>query len=296
MYEKVISTYLDKYFETLDNKKVKEIIKYSVKGGKCIRGFIVKHIIEKLGDKNNPIRWEPIVAVELIHAASLIIDDLPCMDNDIIRRNKPSTFIQYGKHEAILFSFYIISESIKLLNIAIHSPESLNIMISEWCELLGKNLVIGQLMDINSDATEFFNIKKNNYNDDIIKYKTCSLFSFTFILGAIFTRKKLDLDEFKQIGFHFGMMFQLVDDYKDREEDNKDANYILQYGPKKSLQKYKNERFHLIQLLEKNDLLTPEFVTIISTLDASFIPDEQSQNHKTTCPYAQSSTRCPASQ
>ena len=285
MYGKVILPYLEKYFETLDNKKIKDIIKYSVKGGKCIRGFIVKHIIEKLGDESNPVQWEPIVAVELIHAASLIIDDLPCMDNDIIR-NKPSTFVQYGKHEAILFSFYIISESMKLLNIAIHSPQLLNRMISEWCELLGKNLVIGQLMDINSDATEFFNIKKKDYNDDIIKYKTCSLFSFTFILGAIFTRKNLDLAEFKQIGFHFGMIFQLVDDYKDIEEDKKDRNYILQCGHKKSLQKYKNERFHLIQLLEKNDLLTPEFVTIIATLDAAFIPDGQVKNVMTTCPYA----------
>jgi len=289
MFEKVIVPYLEKYFESLDNKKVKDIIKYSVSGGKCIRGFIVKHIIEKLGtgDESNTVQWEPIVAVELIHAASLIVDDLPCMDNDKIRRNKPSTFVKYGKHEAILFSFFIISESIRLLNKSIQSPQLLNNMITEWCELLGKNLVIGQLMDINSEATEFFNIKKTNFSDDIISYKTCSLFSFAFILGGMFSRKDINIAEFKKMGYHFGMIFQLVDDYKDKEEDEISSNYILKNGKKKSLLKYKNERCHLIQLLEKNQLLTPEFVTIIATLDAAFIPDGQVKNVMTTCPYAQ---------
>ena len=275
MFAKEILPYLEKYLETLDNKKVQDIVTYSVKGGKCIRGFIVKHIISQLGDKINPLPWEPIVAVELIHATSLIIDDLPCMDNDKMRRNKPSTFVQFGKHDAILFSFYIISESIKLLNVAIQSPKLLHNMISEWCELLGKNLVIGQLMDIKSDITEYFNIdKKKDFNENIIRYKTCSLFSFTFLLGAICTRKELNIDEFKQMGLHFGMMFQLVDDYKDRDEDEKFRNYILQHGHKKSLLKYKEERVHLIQLLEKNNLLTLEFVKIIATLDASFIPEQ----------------------
>ena len=166
------------------------------------------------------------------------------------------------------------------------SPQLLNRMITEWCELLGKNLVIGQLMDINSDATDYFNIKKTNFSDDIIKYKTCSLFSFTFILGGIFSRKDIDIAPFKKMGYHFGMIFQLVDDYKDKEDDQISGNYILKNGQKKSLQNYKNERFHLIQLLEKNELLTPEFVTIIATLDAAFIPDGQVKNVMTTCPYA----------
>ena len=278
MFEKVIVPYLEKYFESLDNKKVKDIIKYSVSGGKCIRGFIVKHIIEKLGtgDESNTVQWEPIVAVELIHAASLIVDDLPCMDNDKIRRNKPSTFVKYGKHEAILFSFFIISESIRLLNKSIQSPQLLNNMITEWCELLGKNLVIGQFLDLKGDAESYFNVKlskTDSINDYIIKYKTCSLFSFSFLIGACFSNKTDDetIKDFKDMGLHFGMMFQLMDDYRDKDTDVPYANYVLTKGLPKAIEKYKESRVSLIILLQKHNLFTNKFETLIKNIDKLFV-------------------------
>ena len=278
MFAQQIIPHLENYFKTLDNKKVRTIVEYSVRGGKCIRGFIIKHIIQSLSDSTDSFPWEPIVAIELIHAASLIVDDLPCMDNDKRRRGKPSTFMQFGKHEAILFSFYIISESMKLLSSALKTqPEKLHFIIEEWCELLGKNLVLGQLMDLKCDVSEFFNINKNNdNNENIIKYKTCSLFSFAFVLGALFVDKELDMNEFKKMGKSFGMMFQLVDDYKDVTEDDEYRNYILKHGNQKSLQKYMQERAQLITLLTKNELLTSQFRKMIATLDAKFLP------HKST--------------
>lgn len=281
MFSKDIIPYLEKYFETLDNKKVRTIVDYSVRGGKCIRGFIVKHLLQQLGDSGEPIVWQPIVAVELIHAASLVIDDLPCMDNDNERRGKPSTFMKFGKHEAILFALYIISESLKLLSISLktQSHDKLNVIIEQWSQLLGKNLVIGQLMDLKCDVTEYFNIDNNkDFNENIIKYKTCSLFSFSFLIGAIFSQQDLNSDsiteDFKQMGYSFGIMFQLVDDYKDISEDDVFRNYILSHGKQKSLLKYKTERQQFIQLLLKYKLLTPEFQKMIQHLDAKFILPE----------------------
>lgn len=282
MFSEEIMPYLENYFKTLDNRKVRTIVEYSVKGGKCIRGFIVKHILQNLGKSGEPIPWQPIVAVELIHAASLVIDDLPCMDNDNQRRGKPSAFVKFGKHEAILFSLYIISESLKLLSISLehHSHEKLNLIIEQWSQLLGKNLVIGQLMDLKCDVGEYFNMDKNNdFNENIIKYKTCSLFSFTFLIAAIFTYKDFKSDlvmkDFKQMGFSFGMMFQLVDDYNDIHEDEPFRNYILSHGKQKSLIKYNHERQQFIQLLLKYKLLTPEFKKMIHLLDSKFISSEK---------------------
>jgi geranylgeranyl diphosphate synthase type II len=282
MFSEEIMPYLENYFKTLDNKKVRTIVEYSVKGGKCIRGFIVKHILQNLGKSGEPIPWQPIVAVELIHAASLVIDDLPCMDNDNQRRGKPSAFVKFGKHEAILFSLYIIAESLKLLSISLehHPHKKLNLIIEQWSQLLGKNLVIGQLMDLKCDVGEYFNMDKNNdFNENIIKYKTCSLFSFTFLIAAIFTYKDFKSDlimkDFKQMGFSFGMMFQLVDDYKDIHEDEPFRNYILSHGKQKSLIKYNQERQQFIQLLLKYKLLTPEFKKMINLLDSRFIPSEK---------------------
>ena len=282
MFSEEIMPYLENYFKTLDNRKVRTIVEYSVKGGKCIRGFIVKHILQNLFEAEESIPWQPIVAVELIHAASLVIDDLPCMDNDNQRRGKPSAFVKFGKHEAILFSLYIISESLKLLSKSLenYSQDKLNLIIDQWSQLLGKNLVIGQLMDLKCDVGEYFNMDKNkDFNENIIKYKTCSLFSFTFLIAAIFAYKDLKSDlvmkDFKQMGFSFGMMFQLVDDYKDIHEDEPFRNYILSHGKKKSLIKYNQERQQFIQLLLKYKLLTPEFKKMIHLLDSKFISSEK---------------------
>lgn len=275
MFTEEIIPYLDKYLDTLENKKIKSIIEYSLMGGKCIRGFIVKHIIE-CSTKNNLIPWEPIVAVELIHAASLVIDDLPCMDNDNERRGKPSTFVKFGKHEAILASFYIISESLRLLNSSFQKkePESIykfTVLINKWCELLGKNLAVGQLMDLHCDVSEYFSIDNTfEFNETLIKFKTSSLFSFTFILAAIFSSPNADIDEFSNMGDSLGMMYQLVDDYKDRDTDNTSNNYILSHGVQKSVSRYFQARSNLIVLLQKNNLFTTQFKQLIELLDHNF--------------------------
>jgi len=280
MFSNELKPYLEQYFSGLDNNKTKSIIEYSVKGGKCIRGYIVKHILDSfMGDKLYP--WEPVVVAELIHAASLIIDDLPCMDNDLERRGKPSTFVKFGKHEAILFSFYIVSESLRLLGQGFKKIDGgdakFHYITGKWCELLGRNLVVGQLMDLKCDAAEWFNIpQKTDFNERIIEFKTSSLFSFTFILGAIFSEKDVNLEDFKKMGQCFGMMFQLVDDYKDADEDNIFKNYILTHGMKKSVFRYLQAKSEFIHLLQKYNLLTDKFTYIIGILDDKFNLNTQS--------------------
>ena len=100
---KEIEPYLRNYTENLDNSKISKALIYSLEGGKCIRGYIVKIIMESF---QSDIFWEPIVAIELLQAATLIIDDLPSMDNDTYRRNKLSTFVVFGENETILTSFF----------------------------------------------------------------------------------------------------------------------------------------------------------------------------------------------
>ena len=113
MFEKYIENELIVYYNTIEHSKLKEVIKYSLEGGKGIRGGIVKHIIETLNGTST--LWQPIVSIELIHGLSLVLDDLPCMDNDLIRRNKPSTFAKFGERHAILVSLFGITEAFKLL-------------------------------------------------------------------------------------------------------------------------------------------------------------------------------------
>jgi geranylgeranyl diphosphate synthase type II len=280
MFDQEIVPFLNTYLETLDQSKISKALKYSIEGGKCIRGFIVKHILETLNPNN--LSWEPIVAVELIQAASLIIDDLPSMDNDAIRRGKPSTFKMFGEHESILTSFFMVSESLRIMNTKIFeltesntdSKVAIKSLIDEWCSLLGRNLVVGQMIDLKGDCEDMFNIKLSNkeeINETLIKYKTCSLFSFAFVLGALFADKNLDTEEFKQMGYFFGLMFQLMDDFKDKETDDVFANYILAKGEVKAREKYTEARTSLLLLLAKNNILTDRFKELITLIDSKFI-------------------------
>jgi geranylgeranyl diphosphate synthase type II len=272
MFEKYINNELNVYYSKINNSKIRSILQYSLEGGKCIRGFIVKHIMEKIGKK---IIWQPIASIELIHGISLIIDDLPCMDNDLIRRNKPSTFVKFGEKESILVSFYGISEAFKILFEGINNnkdifPEDIYNKVQElleyWNEEIGKNLIIGQMLDLCMDVEELLNINIAKDKKNIMLYKTASLFSFSFILGGIFSSIDNIID-FKKMGYLFGIMFQLMDDYKDMDTDENSANYFLQNGKKESIELYLNCKLQLLNLLEKYNLYTEEFKMLINKID-----------------------------
>jgi len=287
MYFNFVKNDFENYYDTLKDSKIKEIIKYSLEDGKCIRSFLIKHIMRELSNNKIDI-WEPIIAIELIHGASLIIDDLPCMDNDEYRRNKLSTFKKFGEREAILVSFYAISQAFllvfngleKLTNVELknnfNDTDKLSLVrkiINEWSELIGKNLIVGQMLDLKENIEELVNFKITN-NVQVVKnimiYKTCSLFIFTFLLGGIFSGNQINLDDFKEMGYHFGIMFQIMDDYKDMKDDDEYANYILTNGILKAKEEYLNSKEKLLGLLEKNNLATVKILELIQIIDHKF--------------------------
>ncbi len=277
MFEKYIENDLNYYYNTIEHSKLKEIIKYSLEGGKGIRGGIVKHIIETLSGKECTI-WEPIVSIELIHGLSLVLDDLPCMDNDLIRRNKPSTFAKFGERHAILVSMFGITEAFRLL---FNGMKELNInsenyikyienIINEWNELIGKNLIVGQMMDFKDNIGELLNldIPTTNHSIDLIYYKTSSLFIFAFILGGLYSNTNIyNIDDFKKMGEYFGLMYQIMDDSNDILTDEAHKNIVLSYGKEKSIQLYRDAEYKFVELLVKYNLMTPTFEKLINKIN-----------------------------
>jgi geranylgeranyl diphosphate synthase type II len=279
MFENYIEKDLNYYFNTIQHSKLKEIIKYSLEGGKGIRGGIVKHIIETLSGKECKL-WQPIISIELIHGLSLVLDDLPCMDNDPIRRNKPSTFAKFGERQAILVSMFGITEAFKLLFngikiLNIENEEYIRIIenvINEWNELIGKNLIVGQMMDFKDNIGELLNldIPSTNHSIDLIYYKTSSLFIFAFILGGIYSNNKTifnNIDDFKKMGEYLGLMYQIMDDSNDINTDEAHKNIILSYGFQKSIQLYRDAENNFIELLNKYNLMTVTFERLINKLN-----------------------------
>ncbi len=183
-------------------------------GGKKIRSKILIDIgsIFKINYKSLIILG---AAVECIHAYSLIHDDLPCMDNDSIRRGKPSTHIKFGESTAVLagnslltMAFEILSH--KDLNFSEKIKINLINKISESSGHLG--IAGGQYLDLNFEHKK---VSKKKIIEMEIK-KTGKLFSFCCVAPLIIKKKsKQEIDKFENIGADIGLLFQVADDLID---------------------------------------------------------------------------------
>lgn len=277
MYYEYIENELNQFLLTFENTELKEMVDYSLNGGKCIRGFIVKHVMNTLTKKEINF-WEPIVCVELIHAISLIIDDLPCMDDDKIRRNKPSFFVKYGERKTLLLSFYCINEAFQIILNCVNNNEMFEKnkfdyifkILKEWSINIGKDLIVGQMLDLEENINKMLNMDLKKEDTTLITHKTSSLFSFSFLLGGMFSGCDIEINDFKKMGYHFGIIYQLMDDAKDFKSDRKEANYILSYGVEKSKILFTKQKKEMLESLKKYDLGTTEMNELIDKIDTKF--------------------------
>ena len=183
-------------------------------GGKKIRSKILLDIGNMF-----KIRYQTLIAigaaVECIHAYSLIHDDLPCMDNDTLRRGKSSTHIKFGESTAVLagnslltMAFEILANS--CLKINEKSKISLIKKLSECSGHLG--IAGGQYLDLSFEKKK---VSKNKIIDMEIK-KTGKLFSFCCSVPAIIKKKSTrEIDFFEKLGSNVGLLFQIADDIID---------------------------------------------------------------------------------
>ena len=185
-------------------------------------------------------------AVECIHAYSLIHDDLPCMDNDSLRRGKPSTHIKFGESTAILAGNSLLTMAFEILsnsNLKINDKTKVNLIkkLSECSGHLG--VAGGQFLDLSFEKKK---ISKKKIIDMEIK-KTGKLFSFCCMAPAIIKNKSLkEINSLEKIGFDIGLLFQIADDLIDYQGLSKIAGKKTKKDEKKgkatliSLLGYKN--------------------------------------------------------
>ena len=154
-------------------------------------------------------------AVECIHSYSLIHDDLPCMDDDLIRRGKPSTHIKFGESTAVLAGNSLLTMAFEIL-----SHKNLSIPIKIKIDLINKisecsghlGIAGGQFLDLDYEHKK---ISKKKIIQMEIK-KTGKLFSFCCIAPPIIKNKnKKEINKFDKIGADIGLLFQVADDLID---------------------------------------------------------------------------------
>jgi farnesyl diphosphate synthase len=188
-------------------------------GGKKIRSKILVDV-----GKIFNVSYKKIIiigaAVECIHAYSLIHDDLPCMDNDLTRRGKPSTHVKFGEATAVLagnsllaMAFEILSD--KKLNI---KEKTKNILIDKLSKCTGHaGIAGGQFLDLDFEKK---NIPFKKIIDMQLK-KTGKLFGYCSSVPAIIKNSNVKkIDNFEAIGSDLGLLFQISDDLIDCKGDS----------------------------------------------------------------------------
>ena len=234
--------FLKDFLNKQNNSKLIPAMKYGLfPGGKKIRSKILIDIGSLLS-----IDYKTLItigsAVECIHAYTLIHDDLPCMDDDKIRRGKPSTHIKFGESTAILAGNSLQTIACEILaspNLKISEKIKVNLIkkLSECSGHLG--VAGGQYLDLSYEKKKVSKIKIIEME---IK-KTGKLFSFCCAAPAII--KKMNSQQvkfFENIGANIGLLFQIADDLIDFKGDSKVAG-------KKTRKDQKRGKATLISLL-----------------------------------------------
>ena len=215
--------YLKKFLNKQKNSELIPAMKYGLfPGGKKIRSKILIDIGSLLS-----IDYKTLItvgaAVECIHAYSLIHDDLPCMDNDKIRRGKPSTHIIFGESTAVLAGNSLLTMAFEILaSPTLKVSEKIKInLIKELSECSGHlGIAGGQYLDL---SYEKIKVSRNKIIDMEIK-KTGKLFSFCCVAPVIIKKKKSkEIKFFENIGSDIGLLFQIADDLIDFKGNSKIA-------------------------------------------------------------------------
>jgi len=234
--------FLKNFLKKQNNSKLIPVMKYGLfPGGKKIRSKILIDIGFLLS-----INYKTLItvgaAVECIHAYSLIHDDLPCMDNDKMRRGKLSTHIKFGESTAVLAGNSLLIMAFEILaspTLKVSEKIKINLIkkLSECAGHLG--MAGGQYLDLSYEKKK---ISKNKIIEMEIK-KTGKLFSFCCAVPAIIKKKdKKEIKFFENIGYNIGLLFQIADDLIDFKGDSKKAG-------KKTRKDQKKGKATLISLL-----------------------------------------------
>jgi len=207
----------DKMLKSISNKnKIEEAMAYSaLADSKMIRAGL----LFASSETNKNIAKESIItlssAVELMHTYSLIHDDLPCMDDDDLRRNQPSSHIKYGEANAVLAgdALQALSYEIIVNDNFLSSDDKVNAinLLSKAC---GKNgMVLGQYLDIENENNQSIDIDKL---DEIHNLKTGKLIECAVMLGQIGSNLEPDsLSILRDFSCKIGLAFQITDDILD---------------------------------------------------------------------------------
>ena len=262
-FQQRVDQFLKTYIKS--NNIIDESIVYALEApGKRVRPTLLYLVSDALSlelDHADAIAG----ALETIHTYSLVHDDLPCMDDDDLRRGQPSLHKKYNEATAVLAGDAMQSMAIEMLLDNQHFTEKQNNLLAKMLlETIGsKGMILGQALDIEYESREA------NESEILLmcELKTGVLIEFCFLAPLMIA--DATNEKWKRLGKIVGISFQLIDDLLDLQETSENLgkksqkdiirnkkNYPISFGEKKTvelLDTYKTEANNLLKELNLDE-------------------------------------------
>ena len=255
--------------------RLKDAMLYALlNGGKRLRPLLMLKTLKSYG-----LAWENYLdvacSIEMIHTYSLVHDDLPAMDDDDLRRGKPTTHIAYDEATAILVGDALLTDAFHVItsNPCLTSEQTVKLIKILSNHSGSSGMVYGQMKDLESEN------KETSLDDlkTIHIHKTAKLIQAPLMMAAVIANED-DINIWEQIGYNLGLAFQIQDDILEvtsneevmgktlSDERNVKSTYVKLLGLEESMQlvnKYFNE---IDDWLININLDQSEISTLISTM------------------------------
>ncbi|MCI9162799.1 MAG: polyprenyl synthetase family protein [Lachnospiraceae bacterium] len=278
--EEVVERYLPE--EAGHQRIIFEAMNYSVRaGGKRLRPMLMQETYRLFGGSGQEI--EPFMAaIEMIHTSSLIHDDLPCMDNDELRRGKPTTWVKYGYDMAVLAGdallIYAVETAIKACAMAkdVAAVAGAVGILAQKTGIYG--MIGGQVVDVQLTNQPVPREKL----DFIYRLKTGALLEASMMIGALLAGAgEKELKQVEELASLVGVAFQIQDDILDvtatteqlgkpvlSDEKNQKTTYVTLEGIEKARRdeaKFSDRAIALLKGLPGENPFLEELIRMLIT-------------------------------
>lgn len=273
-YDEIIHQSLNSYYNTIPKSTLKDAIVYALKGtGKRLRPKLMLSLIESHNIPSE-LYGDLALSLELVHTYSLVHDDLPAMDNDDLRRGKPTTHIAFDEATAILVGDALLSDAFRLI---VDHPHINDVDKTRCVQILSshigsKGMVYGQILDIESENQSPSLELLLQMNE----LKTARLLQASLLFAGIIT--KSNLEELQTLGYELGLLYQIQDDLLEQTTDSKTLGksksderrnkptIVSKLGFKDATQL--NQRYinHLDNYIQSHQLAFTDFDALIKTI------------------------------
>ena len=288
-YIDIVNEKLDEYIEIIYPQKIFKSMKYTVTlPGKRLRPVMCLEACRIFGGKFEDA-LPAACAIEMLHAQTLIHDDLPCMDNDMYRRGKLTNHMVFGEANAVLAGDALLTFAPQI--ILKHSKnlgaEKLVRIMEEYCQAAGAyGVIAGQVVDIESEKLNSVFSEDDNSEQlsEILKFihthKTADLFKLALRTGAIIADATVEqLSDITEFGQKMGVAFQIADDILDvtstfektgktmgKDEASGKLTYVSLYGLEQAKKDLKNNVDECFDILNKHNLKSEIFKSVLNSM------------------------------